>query len=218
MPTIESQIRTINRQLEEYRKRLGTESEEYEELTTRLQYLLGDVSYNKKGNLFYSRAKSYDIDDLETAYGLVTGNNTAAQIEQQYIRELVDQYGVEYLTPKNVKRYVKIKNKLNRYYGELYNYLKNAYEEENGSGSWDNSDLRNEYGKRGASNGIEEDSALWISDEIVNLKGGDPLTAIERALADAEKRATQTKKRASEKANGTRSERKKPKEFGSGLF
>ena len=53
MPSRESIIRTINRQLEDYQRRLGEESEEYEYLTTKLNDLLGTPKYNKYGLPFY---------------------------------------------------------------------------------------------------------------------------------------------------------------------
>lgn len=219
MPTIESQIRTINRQLTEYYKRLGGESEEYEDLTTRLYDLLGEPKYNKKGNPFYSRAKSYGAEELDIAYGLVTGENTASRIEQQYIKDLVDMQGIESVTAENVKRYAKVKNKAFRYYSELYTYLKETYDEVNGEGSWDDSDLRAEYVQRGASTDLPEDTAFWLDEEITDLIGGGFLSGIDRALQEIDDYNDQKKKRAADKAKNTRrSGRKKASEFGSGVF
>lgn len=219
MPTIESQIRTINRQLTEYYKRLGGESEEYEDLTTRLYDLLGEPKYNKKGNPFYSRGKSYGAEELDIAYGLVTGENTASRIEQQYIKDLVDMQGIESVTARNVKLYAKVKNKAFRYYSELYNYLKETYEDVNGSGSWDDSDLRAEYYRRGAATDLPEDTAFWLDEEITDLIGGGFLTGIDKALQEIDAYQDQKKKRAAEKAKNTRnSGRKKANEFGSGMF
>lgn len=219
MATIESQIRTINRQLAEYYKRLGGESEEYEDLTTRLYDLLGEPKYNKKGNPFYSRGKSYGAEELDIAYGLVTGENTASRIEQQYIKDLVDMQGIESVTAENVKRYAKVKNKAFRYYSDLYTYLKETYEEVNGSGSWDDSDLRAEYYKRGAATDLPEDTAFWLDDEITDLIGGGFLSGIDRALQEIDAYQDQKKKRAADKAKSTRnSGRKKASEFGSDMF
>lgn len=219
MPTIESQIRTINRQLTEYYKRLGGDSEEYEDLTTRLYDLLGEPKYNKKGNPFYSRAKSYGAEELDIAYGLVTGENTASHIEQQYIKDLVDMQGIESVTAKNVKLYAKVKNKAFRYYSELYSYLKETYEDVNGHGSWDDSDLRAEYYRRGAATDLPEDTAFWLDDEITDLIGGGFLSGIDRALQEIDAYQDQKKKRAADKARNTRnSGRKNASEFGSGMF
>lgn len=219
MPTVESQIRTINRQLTEYYKRLGGESEEYEDLTTRLYDLLGEPKYNKKGNPFYSRTKSYGAEELDIAYGLVTGENTASRIEQQYIKDLVDMQGIESVTAENVKRYAKVKNKAFRYYSDLYTYLKETYEDVNGAGSWDDSDLRAEYYRRGAATDLPEDTAFWLDEEITDLLGGGFLTGIDRALQEIDAYQDQKKKRAADKARNTRSSgRKKASEFGSGMF
>ena len=219
MATIESQIRTINRQLTEYYKRLGGDSEEYEDLTTRLYDLLGEPKYNKKGNPFYSRAKAYGAEELDIAYGLVTGENTASHIEQQYIKDLVDMQGIESVTAENVKRYAKVKNKAFRYYSELYTYLKGVYEGINGKGSWDNSDLRDEYYRRGAATALPEDTAFWLDEEIRDLIGGDFLLGIDRALQESEAYQDYKKKRAAEKAKNTRnSGRKKASDFGSDIF
>lgn len=219
MPTIESQIRTINRQLTEYYKRLGGESEEYEDLTTRLYDLLGKPKYNKKGNPFYSRAKSYGAEELDIAYGLVIGENTASRIEQQYIKDLVEMQGIESVTAENVKRYAKVRNKAFRYYSELYSYLKVTYEDVNGEGSWDDSDLRAEYYRRGAATDLPEDTAFWLDEEITDLIGGGFLSGIDRALQEIDAYQEQKKQRAAEKAMNTRnSGRKKSSEFGSDLF
>lgn len=219
MPTIESQIRTINRQLTEYYKRLGGESEEYEDLTTRLYDLLGEPKYNKKGNPFYSRAKSYGAEELDIAYGLVTGENTASHIEQQYIKDLVNMQGIESVTAENVKRYAKVKNKAFRYYSDLYTYLKETYDEVNGEGSWYDSDLRAEYVRRGAATDLPEDTAFWLDEEITDLIGGGFLSGIDRALQEIDAYQDQKKKRAADKAKNTRnSGRKKASEFGSGMF
>lgn len=221
MATRESQIRTINRQLTEYYKRLGGESEEYQDLTTRLYDLLGEPDYNKKGNPFYSRGagKSYGAEELDIAYGLVTGENTASHIEQQYIKDLVDMQGIESVTAENVQRYAKVKNKAFRYYSELYTYLKGVYEEVNGKGSWDDSDFRGEYIKRGAATELPEDTVFWLDEEITNLIGGDFLTGIDRALKESEAYQNEKKKRAVERAKNTRnSGRKKASDFGGGIF
>ena len=219
MPTAASKIRTINRQLEEYRKRLGVESEEYEDLTTRLYDLLGAPKYNKADNPFYSRAQTYNNEDLDIAYGLVTGQNTASRIEQGYIKDLVDMQGIESVTAKNVRMYAKVKNKAFRYYSEMYNYLRAIYEDEYGVGEWADSDLRNEYARRGASSTLPEDTAFWLDDEIRALTGGGFLTGIDRALQDLDAYDKKKKLSALEKARQTRnSGRRKPKEFGGNLF
>lgn len=219
MPTAASKIRTINRQLEEYRKRLGSESEEYEDLTTRLYDLLGEPKYNKSDNPFYSRAQEYDVEQLDIAYCLVTGQNTASRIEQGYIKDLVDMQGIESVTAKNVRMYAKVKNKAFRYYSEMYNYLRDLYEDEYGEGEWADSDLRNEYVRRGASSTLPEDTAFWLDDEIRALTGGGFLTGIDRALQDLDAYDKKKKLSALEKARQTRnSGRRKPKEFGGNLF
>lgn len=219
MPTAASKIRTINRQLEEYRKRLGAESEEYEDLTTRLYDLLGAPKYNKSDNPFYSRAQTYNNESLDIAYGLVTGQNTASRIEQGYIKDLVEMQGIESVTAKNVRMYAKVKNKAFRYYSELYNYLRVIYEDEYGVGEWADSDLRNEYVRRGASSTLPEDTAFWLDDEIRALTGGGFLTGIDRALQDLDAYDKKKKLSALEKARQTRnSGRRKPKEFGGNLF
>lgn len=219
MPTAASKIRTINRQLEEYRKRLGAESEEYEDLTTRLYDLLGAPKYNKADNPFYSRAQTYNNEDLNIAYGLVTGQNTASRIEQGYIKDLVEMQGIESVTAKNVRMYAKVKNKAFRYYSEMYNYLREIYEDEYGEGEWADSDLRNEYVRRGASSTLPEDTAFWLDDEIRALTGGGFLTGIDRALQDLDAYDKKKKLSALEKARQTRnSGRRKPKEFGGNLF
>lgn len=219
MPTAASKIRTINRQLEEYRKRLGTESEEYEDLTTRLYDLLGEPKYNKADNPFYSRAQTYNDEQLDIAYGLVSGQNTASRIEQGYIKDLVEMQGIESVTAENVRMYAKVKNRAFRYYSELYNYLREIYEDEYGVGSWADSDLRNEYIIRGASSTLPEDTAFWLDDEIRELTGGGFLTGIDRALQDLDAYDKKKKLSALEKARQTRnSGRRKPKEFGGNLF
>lgn len=221
MPSRESIIRTVNRQLEDYERRLGTESEEWEQLTTTLFDLLGKPQYNKQGRPFYSRSKKrqYNAGALQSAYDAVTGKNTAAAIEQEYIKDLVNMQGIETVTSENVKRYAKVRNKAFRYYSELYNYLKATYEEEYGEGSWDNSDLRAEYYRRGASGTLPEDTAFWLDDEITNLQGGGFLRGIEAALNDLDAFNDYQKQRAAERASKTRkSGKRKPKEFGSGLF
>lgn len=219
MPTAASKIRTINRQLEEYRKRLGAESEEYEDLTTRLYDLLGEPKYNKSDNPFYSRAQEYDVEQLDIAYGLVTGQNTASRIEQGYIKDLVEMKGIESVTAENVRMYAKVKNKAFRYYSEMYNYLRDLYEDEYGPGEWADSDLRNEYVRRGASSTLPEDTAFWLDDEIRALTGGGFLTGIDRALQDLDAYDKKKKLSALEKARQTRnSGRRKPKEFGGNLF
>lgn len=221
MPSRESIIRTVNRQLEDYERRLGTESEEWEQLTTTLFDLLGKPQYNKQGRPFYSRSKNrqYNAGALQSAYDAVTGKNTAAAIEQEYIKDLVNMQGIETVTSENVKRYAKVRNKAFRYYSELYNYLKAAYEEEYGEGSWDNSDLRAEYYRRGASGTLPEDTAFWLDDEITNLQGGGFLRGIESALNDLEAFNDYQKQKAAERAKSTRkSGKRKSSEFGSGLF
>lgn len=219
MPTAASKIRTINRQLEEYRKRLGTESEEYEDLTTRLFDLLGEPKYNKKDNPFYSRAQTYNNEALAIAYGLVTGQNTASRIEQGYIKDLVEMQGIESVTAANVRMYAKVKNRAFRYYSELYTYLSRIYEDKHGKGSWADSDLRNEYVRRGASTTLPEDTAFWLDDEIRALTGGGFLSGIDRALKEQEAYDTFKKRTALEKARQTRnSGRRKPKEFGGNAF
>lgn len=219
MPTAASKIRTINRQLEEYRKRLGVESEEYEDLTTRLYDLLGEPKYNKSDNPFYSRAQTYNNEDLDIAYGLVTGQNTASRIEQGYIKDLSEMQGIESVTAENVRMYAKVKNKAFRFYSEMYNYLRGIYEDEYGVGEWADSDLRNEYVRRGASSTLPEDTAFWLDDEIRALTGGGFLTGIDRALQDLDAYDKKKKLSALEKARQTRnSGRRKPKEFGGNLF
>lgn len=221
MPTIESMIRSINRQLVQYEKRLGTESEEWEYLTTKLYDLLGRPLHNDRDIPYYSRSKGrqYDEEALKQAYKEVTGKNTAAQLEQRYLSELYDLMGTEYATRENVKKYAKVRNKAFRYYSELYTYLKEAYEEEYGEGSWDNSELRAEYYRRGASGTLPEDTAFWLDEEITNLQGGSFLNGIERALNDLDAFNDYKKQKSAERAKGTRSSGKRnPKEFGSGMF
>lgn len=219
MPTAASKIRTINRQLEEYRKRLGTESEEYEDLTTRLFDLLGEPKYNKADNPFYSRAQTYNNESLDIAYGLVTGQNTASRIEQGYIKELADMQGIESVTAENARLYAKVRNRAFRYYSEMYNYLREIYEDVYGTGSWADSDLRNEYIARGASSTLPEDTAFWLDYEIRELTYGGFLKGIDRALKELEAYDEKKKKTALEKARQTRnSGRRKPKEFGGNLF
>lgn len=219
MPTAASKIRTINRQLEEYRKRLGTESEEYEALTTRLYDLLGEPKYNKADNPFYSRAQTYNNESLDIAYGLVTGQNTASRIEQGYIKDLADIKGIESVTAENMRTYAKVKNKAFRYYSEMYNYLRELYEEEYGLESWTDSDLRNEYISRGALETLPEDTAFWLDDEIREFTGGGFLTGIDRALKELDAYDKKKKNTALEKARQTRnSGRRNPKEFGGNLF
>lgn len=221
MPSRESIIRTINRQLEDYRRRLGEESEEWEYLTTKLNDLLGTPKYNKSGLPYYSRSagRLYDEKALQAAYAAVTGKNTAANLEQEYIKDLVNMQGIETVNSENVKRYAKVKNKTYRYYSELYNYLKAVYEEEYGEGSWDDSDLRAEYYRRGAMEKLPEDTVFWLDDEITNLLGGGFLRGIESALNDIDAFNDYQKKQARERAAGTRSSgKRKASEFGSGLF
>lgn len=219
MPTRASKIRTINRQLTEYRKRLGEESEEYEDLTTRLYDVLGEPKYNKNDKPFYSSVAPYGDEALDIAYGMVTGKNTASAKEQEYISDLWDMIGQDAATAENVKKYAKVRNKAFRYYSELYSYLKSAYEEENGEGSWDNSDLRDEYYKRGAMSELPNDTAFWLDDEIRDLQGGGFLGGIERALNDIDAYNDQRRKNARERAAQTRKSGKRNKsEFGSELF
>lgn len=172
MPSRESMLRTINTQLEQYKRRLGEESEEYEALTTNLYALLGKPQENKRGYLTYSRSKSaeYETEDLEKAYELVTGENTASRIEQKYIAEIAEFSGIEDVTSQNVKRFVRVRNKVYQYYSELYQYIKEAYEDKYGMGSWDSSDIRNEYYKRGATNKpLENDTPFWVEDVLNDL-------------------------------------------------
>ena len=219
MPTRASKIRTINRQLTEYRKRLGEESEEYEDLTTRLYDVLGAPKHNKNDKPFYSSATAYGDAALDIAYGMVTGKNTASAKEQEYISDLWDMIGQDAVTGENVQKYAKVRNKAFRYYSELYSYLKSAYEEENGDGSWDNSDLRDEYYKRGAMTELPKDTAFWLDDEINDLLGGGFLDGIERALNDIDAYNKQRAKNARERAAQTRQSGKRNKsEFGSELF
>lgn len=219
MPTRASKIRTINRQLAEYRKRLGEESEEYEDLTTRLYDVLGEPKYNKNENPFYSSTIAYGDQALDIAYGLVTGENTASHKEQQYISDLWDMIGQDAVTSENVQKYAKVRNKAFRYYSELYSYLKAAYEEENGNGSWDNSELRNEYITRGAATSLPADTAFWLDEEIRDLQGGGFLSGIERALNDLDAYNDQRRKKARERAANTPSSGMRNKsEFGSDLF
>lgn len=219
MPTRASKIRTINRQLTEYRKRLGVESEEYEDLTTRLYDVLGAPKYNKNDNPFYSSAAAYGDEALDIAYGMVTGKNTASAKEQEYISDLWDMIGQDAVTGENVQKYAKVRNKAFRYYSELYSYLKAAYEEENGEGSWDNSELRNEYITRGAATSLPEDTAFWLDEEIRDLQGGGFLSGIERALNDLDAYNDQRRKKARERAANTPSSGMRNKsEFGSDLF
>jgi hypothetical protein len=127
--------------------------------------------------------------------------------------------GIESVTAENVKRYAKVKNKAFRYYSELYSYLKETYEDINGSGSWDDSDLRAEYYRRGAATDLPEDTAFWLDQEITDLIGGDFLSGIDHALQEIDAYQDQKKKRAADKAKNTRnSGRKKASEFGSGMF
>lgn len=219
MPTRASKIRTINRQLNEYRKRLGEESEEYEDLTTRLYDVLGSPKYNKQENPFYSSATAYGDEALDIAYGLVSGKNTASAKEQEYISDLWDMIGQDAVTSENVQKYAKVRNKAFRYYSELYSYLKAAYEEENGEGSWDNSEMRNEYITRGAATSLPEDTAFWLDEEIRDLQGGGFLSGIERALHDLDAYNDQRRKKARERAANTPSSGMRNKsEFGSDLF
>ncbi len=219
MPTRASKIRTINRQLNEYRKRLGEESEEYEDLTTRLYDVLGAPKYNKQDKPFYSRATAYNDEALDIAYGMVTGKNTASAKEQKYISDLWDMIGQDAATGENVQKYAKVRNKAFRFYSELYSYLKAEYEEVNGAGSWDNSDLRDEYYKRGAMTELPQDTAFWLDDEIRDLQGGGFLSGIERALNDIDAYNKQRAKNARERAAQTRQSGKRNKsEFGSELF
>lgn len=219
MPTRASKIRTINRQLTEYRKRLGEESEEYEDLTTRLYDVLGAPKYNKQENPFYSSATAYSDEALDIAYGMVTGENTASAKEQEYISDLWDMIGQDAATSENVKKYAKVKNKAFRYYSELYSYLKAAYEEENGKGSWYDSDLANEYYQRGAMPELPEDTVFWLDDEIRDFQGGGFLTGIERALNDSDAFNEQRRQNAREHAAKTRKSGKRNKsEFGRDIF
>ena len=219
MPTRASKIRTINRQLTEYRKRLGEESEEYEDLTTRLYDVLGAPKYNKQDNPFYSSATAYGDEALDIAYGLVTGKNTASAKEQEYISDLWDMIGQHAVTSENIQKYAKVRNNAFEYYSELYSYLKAAYEEENGVGSWDNSELRNEYITRGAATSLPEDTAFWLDEEIRDLQGGGFLSGIERALNDWDAYNDQRRKKARERAANTPSSGMRNKsEFGSDLF
>lgn len=219
MPTRASKIRTINRQLTEYRKRLGEESEEYEDLTTRLYDVLGAPKYNKQDNPFYSSTTAYGNEALDIAYGMITGKNTASAKEQEYITDLWDMIGQDAVTSENVQKYAKVRNKAFRYYSELYSYLKAAYEDENGVGSWDNSELRNEYITRGAATSLPEDTAFWLDEEIRDLQGGGFLSGIERALNDLDVYNDQRRKKARERAANTPSSGMRNKsEFGSDLF
>ena len=221
MPTQLSMIRTINRQIEDYRRRLGTESEEYENLLAGLADTIGRAQYNKKDLPFYSRSKGrkYDQDELEQAYKLVTGKNTAARIEQEYIKQLEEEHGTKFITSENVKRYIKIRNKAFTYYSDLYNYLQTIYEDEYGEGTWRDSDLRSEYYKRGAATDLPEDTPFWLDAEITKLTGENTLKGIESALDALHAFDSQQKKQAKEKASNTRSSgRRSPKEFGGNLF
>ena len=172
MPSRESMLRTINTQLEQYKRRLGEESEEYEALTTNLYALLGKPQENKRGYLTYSRSKSaeYEPEDLEKAYDLVTGENTASRIEQKYIAEIVEFSGIEDVTSQNVKRFVRTRNKVYQYYSELYEYLRAAVEEKYGIGSWDDSTLRWEFYQRGAMSELPLDTPFWLEENLNDLE------------------------------------------------
>jgi hypothetical protein len=172
MPTRESILRTMNTQLEQYKRRLGEESEEYEALTTNLYALLGKPQENKRGYLTYSRAKSaeYTPEDLQAAYDLVTGENTASRIEQKYIAEIVEFQGIEDVTAPNVKRFIRVRNKVYQYYSELYEYLRASVEEKYGIGSWDDSTLRWEFYQRGAMSELPLDTPFWLEENLNDLE------------------------------------------------
>ena len=172
MPSRESIIRTVNRQIEQYRRRLGEESEEYEALTTRLYSLLGAPQYNKRNEPYYTRSAQakYSSKGLKEAYAAVTGENTASAIEQKYISEIVEFSGITDVTPQNVKRFIRVRNKVYQYYGELYEYLKAAIEEKYGIGAWDDSALRWEYYQRGAMAELPKDTPFWIEETLNDLE------------------------------------------------
>lgn len=194
MATRETMLKQINRQIREYSRRLGTESEEYQNLIANLHSLLGGTPLqNAAGLPMYtaSKGRSYDINALMQAYGLVTGKNTASNLEQPYLRKLLEMG--EDLTAKNVRRLTEIQRQANENQEALYKLAK--------SGEFgEPADMKNAWYDFGAN---RMSGKMGITD-VLEKMGAGTLQEMEDMLAKARLQSYLKKKKVLNRAARTK--------------
>ena len=181
---MESMLRNINRQLEQYARIFGTDSETYKELVLDIERAIGKGNYTQRnGAVGYSRSipMPYKYDDVLKASKYVKGKNTAAAKWSRGYEEAKRQ-GVE---EKDVARYIKLQDEVNKNHEAIYNYMK----EEMGDSFW-SSDYRKGFHASFYPEGDEsyKESTLkhlMRTTDYTNLEGVEKL--IKRVKAKKEK-------------------------------
>lgn len=194
MATRETMLKQINSQIRDYARRLGTNSEEYQNLIANLHNLLGGTPLQNAAGLpryTQSKGRSYDINALMQAYGLVTGKNTASNLEQPYLRKLLEMG--EDLTAKNVRRLTDIQRQANENQEALYKLAK--------SGEFgEPADMQNAWYDFGAN---RMSGKMGITD-VLKRMGAVTLTDMEDMLAKARLQSYLKKKNVRNRASRTK--------------
>lgn len=123
MATMENMIRNINRQLEQYARIFGTDSEVYKDLVLDIERAMGKGNYTQRnGAVGYSRSipMPYKYDDVLKASKYVKGKNTAAAKWSKGYEEAKRQ-GID---EKDVARYIRLQDEVNKNHEAIYNYMK----------------------------------------------------------------------------------------------
>lgn len=123
MPTMESMLRSINRQLEAHARIFGTDSETYKDFILSIERIMGKANYTQRnGAVGYSRAipMQYKYEDVQKANEAVKGKNTAARKWSDLYNE-AKQYNIP---DKDIKTYIRLKEEVDKHYQAIYDYMK----------------------------------------------------------------------------------------------
>lgn len=123
MASMESMLRSINRQLEAHARIFGTDSETYKAFVLSIERIMGKANYTQRnGAVGYSRAipMQYKYEDVQKANEAVKGKNTAARKWSDLYNE-TRQYDIP---DKDIKRYIRLKEEVDKNQEAIYGYIK----------------------------------------------------------------------------------------------
>lgn len=133
MASMESMLRNINRQLEQHARIFGQDSETYKNFVHDIERELGKANYTQRsGAVGYSRSipMTYKYEDVKRANEKSKGQNTAAAKWSKAAFEAAENITEdEVLTEKDVLRYQKIKEELERNFELIYQYMQEEFDD-----------------------------------------------------------------------------------------
>lgn len=126
MATMESMIRSINRQLEAHARTFGTDSEIYKDYVQSIERELGKANYTQRsGAVGYSRAipMQYRYEDVQRANELAKGKNTAAYKWSEGAKNAQKQ-GIPL---DKATEYMKLKEEAEKNFQAIYDLMQEEY-------------------------------------------------------------------------------------------